>query len=48
MADPPSHRRDGLLASTGGVGGVAVLVATALLGIGALLRVRRRSGEHKA
>ena len=48
VADPPSHRRDGLLASTGGVGGVAVLVATALLGIGALLRARRRSGEHKA
>ena len=48
VADPPSHRRDGLLASTGGVGGVAALVATALLGIGALLRVRRRSGEHKA
>ena len=46
MADPPARRRDGLLASTGGVGGVAALVATALLGIGALLRARRRSGEH--
>ena len=47
VADPPSHRRNGLLASTG-VGGVTALVATALLGIGALLRARRRSGEHKA
>lgn len=47
VADPPSHRRNGLLASTG-VGGVTALVATALLGIGTLLRARRRSGEHKA
>lgn len=46
VADPPHRRHDGLLASTG-AGGVLGLVAVALLGAGALLRLhRRRCGER--